>query len=447
MAEGAPAKDIAQGNPSKGFFIGMLTRDISLSDCILDLLDNCVDGINRKSGPGALAAEDGDKYGGFSVDIKFDSNGFSISDNCGGIPLDAAKNYAFRFGRPDDVIQDPGKPIGLYGIGMKRAMFKMGKVIDVTSSTGDQSFDLHLVVDEWRKKPEADWTFELSNVLKEGTDVPVGTKISILDLHQSVSREFGTPGFYISSTRAIKRDYAFILQHGLDVKVNNAQVVGAIPTFKESGEVAPLKIRKAEGAVEIEITAGLSASPPEDDSPQHRFPEAERYGWYVVCNDRVVVTADRSAVTGWGVGAVPTWHPQFNGFLGVVHFRSTDPKLLPWRTTKRDVDPSNELYKKALVSMGEAARVFVEYTNRRKSHLKTARAKERAAPTKPISVVRYSDVMKLPTVPRARMRRISYEKPVAEVEAVASALKLRSASAKEIGIRTFDYFVEREVDK
>ena len=34
--------------PVKSFFVQMLTRDIALADAILDLLDNCVDGILRQ---------------------------------------------------------------------------------------------------------------------------------------------------------------------------------------------------------------------------------------------------------------------------------------------------------------------------------------------------------------------------------------------------------------
>jgi hypothetical protein len=326
-------------------------------------------------------------------------------------------------------------------------MFKMGKTIDIVSSTGTESFELHLEVDQWRRQAENDWTFQLTNVKREGTDVEVGTTISIPNLHPSVSREFGSPGFSISTTRAIKRDCAFILDHGLKVKVNDNTVSGTMPTYRESGEVAPLKVLRSEGDVEMEITAGLSTSPPEDDSPEHRFPEADRYGWYVVCNDRVVVTADKTTVTGWGVGSVPTWHPQFNGFLGVAQFRSSNPLLLPWRTTKRDVDPSNELYKKALVIMSDAAKTFTDYTNRRKTQIKKARSIENAAPNHSISRVGLSELMKLPAVVRTKMRRISYEKPSSDVEAVAKALRLSWVSAKEVGIKTFDYFVEREVEK
>ena len=34
-------------SPTKNFFVEMLTRDIDLEDAILDLLDNCVDGVQR----------------------------------------------------------------------------------------------------------------------------------------------------------------------------------------------------------------------------------------------------------------------------------------------------------------------------------------------------------------------------------------------------------------
>ncbi|MBS0481598.1 MAG: hypothetical protein JSR96_05480 [Proteobacteria bacterium] len=39
--------DTARASPTKAFFVRMLTRDIELQDAILDLLDNCLDGILR----------------------------------------------------------------------------------------------------------------------------------------------------------------------------------------------------------------------------------------------------------------------------------------------------------------------------------------------------------------------------------------------------------------
>ena len=40
-------ENVIHADPSKEFFIDMLTRDISLSECVLDLLDNSVHGLIR----------------------------------------------------------------------------------------------------------------------------------------------------------------------------------------------------------------------------------------------------------------------------------------------------------------------------------------------------------------------------------------------------------------
>ena len=39
--------NIIEGNPTKKFFIEMITRDISIEDAIIDLLDNSIDGATQ----------------------------------------------------------------------------------------------------------------------------------------------------------------------------------------------------------------------------------------------------------------------------------------------------------------------------------------------------------------------------------------------------------------
>jgi hypothetical protein len=440
-----PAKLKAAGNPSKGFFISMITRDISLTDCMLDLLDNSVDGINRLK----YGSTNGNspRYSGFNVKLQFGERSFSIFDNCGGIPIKIAQEYAFRFGRPDDVISEMDQSIGLYGIGMKRAMFKMGKEINLTSSTGDESFALEIDVEKWRnREPETDWDFELTDVKQSGTKVPAGTTIRITKLYPGIRRDFETPAFDIGVSHTVERDYAFILQQGLDIRVNDKKAKPIMPSFRESDQIAPMKIRKKIGDVDVEITAGLATPPPEDDSSDASLTDMDVYGWYVVCNDRVVVTADKTTLTGWGTPGVGIWHPQYYGFLGVAKFDSQKPELLPWKTTKRDVDPSSTVFKSALLLMKEASAKFIEYTNKRKIELKKAREIERAAPTKLITQIVRRDAMKLPTIKTGEMSRICYSKPTADIEGVARALGMRSASPRAVGIRTFDYVKEKEVD-
>ena len=131
--------DKVDATPVKSFFVEMLTRDIELVDAILDLLDNCVDGIlrQRKNSSGEKP------YEGFKAEITFDENSFSISDNCGGIPWDL-HDYAFRMGKePKD--RDSDLPtVGVYGIGMKRAIFKIGKQCLISTRNQEDCYEVEI---------------------------------------------------------------------------------------------------------------------------------------------------------------------------------------------------------------------------------------------------------------------------------------------------------------
>ncbi|PHK27312.1 hypothetical protein VF13_41695, partial [Nostoc linckia z16] len=85
--------NVIEGNPTKTFFIEMITRDISIRDAILDLLDNSIDGANRINP---------ESYSNLYVEITINKDSFEVKDNCGGFSLETAKKYAFRFGRPDE---------------------------------------------------------------------------------------------------------------------------------------------------------------------------------------------------------------------------------------------------------------------------------------------------------------------------------------------------------
>src|SRR5580692_4252845 len=126
MATGGEAMEtlVADASPTRWFFVDMLTRDISLQDCILDLIDNCLDGARRSMDGGTAKTLPANAYEDYSCSVTLSRARFEIKDNCGGIPIDIAEKYAFRFGR------DPKAPkdkygVGIYGIGMKRAIFKI----------------------------------------------------------------------------------------------------------------------------------------------------------------------------------------------------------------------------------------------------------------------------------------------------------------------------------
>ena len=123
----------AGANPTKAFFVTMITRDITLEDCILDLIDNSVDGAWRCEGSRPMGLADDADLSKYSIFIDASSERFRIGDNCGGMTLDDAINHAFSFGRRAmDTYADYS--IGVYGIGMKRAVFKLGKDIRIRST-------------------------------------------------------------------------------------------------------------------------------------------------------------------------------------------------------------------------------------------------------------------------------------------------------------------------
>ena len=94
-------------------------------------------------------------YDGFKAEIKFDAKSFSITDNCGGIPWDN-RNYAFRMGRPHG--SDSGVPgsVGVYGIGMKRAIFKIGKYCSIFTRNGNDQYEIEIPPDWVGKENEWD---------------------------------------------------------------------------------------------------------------------------------------------------------------------------------------------------------------------------------------------------------------------------------------------------
>ena len=151
----------AKAHPTKAFFVNMLTRDITLADCILDLIDNSVDAAWSQSGASPTALGTGGELADFEIEIEFSKEGFTIRDNCGGISLDTAAEYAFTFGRDNLEVAD-GYTVGVYGIGMKRAVFKLGNVVEIRSTTDEESFAVPINVSQWLANPEPAWDFDIA---------------------------------------------------------------------------------------------------------------------------------------------------------------------------------------------------------------------------------------------------------------------------------------------
>ena len=435
-----PQAPKAHAQPTKDFFVSMITRDISLRDCIVDLLDNSVDGASRTT-----TKADAKPLDGFHADLTLTHDRFQIVDNCGGISLNNAVEYAFHFGRRRDAPKDVAGTIGLYGIGMKRALFKIGNDARIESRHAPDAFAVEVDVGQWAKSD--DWDFDIDSLDGDG---PNGTRIHIHNLHTNVGVAFADPAFTNGLITTIVRDYAFVLQNGFTVSVNNVAVPDYGYRIKSGADLSPGILEYKDNDVTVRIIAGLIENL-RDEVPDELSPEdTDRFGWYIICNNRVVVAADKSENTVWGNGTFPVWHNQYNGFAGFVFLESGSPEKLPWTTTKRDVDASDMVYMRALEKMKTMTNRFIEYTNARKSALEHAKGLESSATAISIQSLPKEATMSFPISPtvgqtRERKTTISYRRPLQEVKRVAEALGDRFMANSDVGRKTFEYYKKMEM--
>lgn len=384
----------ANGSPTKEFFVEMLTRDIELNDAILDLLDNCLDGVVRScSDKNKLQAPD--FYDSYCAEIIITATEFSITDNCGGIPRDTAENYAFRMGRvPTTQTEHP--TIGIYGIGMKRAIFKIGRAATVFTQNEGKKYAVKVPIN-WADTD--DWDFPIEEDPHDNPLTCDGTRVHITSLNPSIAELWGTNeninSFVENLKKAIQESYSLIIQKGFTIKINHKTVTAnpvelLVQKGQEKQGIRPYVYTGQYDDVSVKIAIGFYAPMASDDDIDE-MNESKRSsyeaGITVVCNDRVVLYNDKSGLTGWGTNGVPNYHTQFIGIKGMVVFESTNPKALPMTTTKRGIDHSSALYIAVKDKICEGLKMFTNYTNQWKGR----NAQERTFSTV-AQKVQYSDL-------------------------------------------------------
>lgn len=444
----------ATASPTKEFFVRMITRDIGLDDCILDLIDNSIDSAWNRSGGRPTGLAENVDLSDYRIDIEVGPDRFCVTDNCGGMTLDDAIKHAFSFGRPPET-EHEAYSIGVYGIGMKRAVFKIGRNIRVRSTYSDggdrTAFAVPIVVGDWLKDRRPEWDFDI--VVDEALQED-GVKIEVTDLTEGTADAFRNPLFVQELRRTLARDYSLHLARGLMVTLNGDSIRGVRFELRESDEFVPLRLKYEDTSddqeVIVEIFAGMAASPPETSEPSDEAQGDARYGWYVICNGRVVLAADKTDVSGWGTDSWPQWHRQYSGFVGIILFSAEKATALPLTTTKRSVEESSEVWRRARPRMRDATRAWISYTNQRKQDLENAKRREALAVSvslekiRPMASVQLPQIVAAPQVPSAT---VSYHVPKDRLRSLARELGDINMTYREVGIRSFDYTYDDLVGK
>ena len=439
-----PEVKIVKVEPTKELFVYILTRDISHQAAIIELLDNSVDGARR-------VANDPDCLADFKVEIDFDETEFRIHDNCGGIPLDVAISYAFRFGRAEGMQAVP-KSIGQFGVGMKRALFSFGRRYTVESATATDWFRLKINLDKWIKKPI--WDFELTEYGHNDGSKPIGTTIEIKDLNGAAASVFGLQAFRTRVENEIRQKHGLFITRGLAVKLNGVSIPRHDWQLVMDEQFSPEYLERTYNGASVPVTAriyaGLGRSSPIDA------------GWYVICNGRLVLSADKSEKTGWGwppaemdaVTGTPRYHNQFARFRGYALFDSDDAGRLPWNTTKTDIDPDDPIWRDARERMSMVMRPVIDFLNLvdNESELPESErpltAALNLASERSIADMKSTRQFRYPLHPkpiRPRTVSIQYRKEKEQVDALSEAMG--TGSARGTGEAAFDDAYKRYVEE
>src|SRR5690606_10245669 len=219
------------------------------------------------------------------VKITLNENEFVIEDNCGGFSLKTAKEYAFRFGRPEGK-KFVNHSIGRFGVGMKRALFKFGKQFTVETKHKKDRFKVSVNVDNWLSSPD-DWDFNYELLQKKESEISTdGTIIRVSKLYENVKNDFESNTFLIDLKKEMQLALYFNIIKGLNISINNSLIERKDISFLQSPDLNPAfkEVIFGEGdtKVSVKIICGIGT------------PSPANAGWYIFCNERLVLEADKS---------------------------------------------------------------------------------------------------------------------------------------------------------
>ncbi|GAI13080.1 unnamed protein product, partial [marine sediment metagenome] len=170
-----------------------------------------------------------------------------------GIKKEEVYEHVFRFGMPAET---KGRTIGVYGIGLKRAIFKLGENILIESDDGEEFFSVR--IDKNWLADEENW--ELDFECQEKSKGSPLTRITVTEIFPNIAEEIGSITFENKLRDGIKDTYSIFMEDRVTIEVNDKPVerYDFAFLFDVEKNFAPFHKKYIFDDIEVEIYAGYT---------------------------------------------------------------------------------------------------------------------------------------------------------------------------------------------
>lgn len=290
----------------------------------------------------------------------------------------------------------------MYGIGMKRSIFKIGSDFEVQSKTDSDSFIVYMNKDEWLTlidpmTKEDIWKFYIED---RDYEFEPGVRIHISNLSEALKTYLKWAKNISDLKEKIASAYRDILNQDVIIQLNGEIVVYTHETLYESTFIRSYVRSYDIRDLKIKIIAGMGTASPKEA------------GWNVVCNGRTIIERDRSELTGWETSyssedegdldfklvnsekTLPAFHNDFARFRGYVYIISDDANELPLNTTKDGIDKQHPIYEFIYSEMVNIMHKMLPELRRFQEVIRACKRDFKVPPTESLKPVSLSELYK-----------------------------------------------------
>jgi len=326
--------DTIDATPTKRLYLSIIA-DYDLNKAICELIDNALDIWVRKGRVSKL-----------SVRITLDKTQqrIDVVDDAGGV---SESDLSFVVGPGHTGNVETDQIIGIFGVGTKRAVVALAQEIKITTREKNDTLQMEFN-DAWIQESE-DWQLPVYRV----SHIPQGTThIELLKLRRPITDESSSQlASHLGAT------YADFLKDNRVTLFLNSERVTPI-TFDNWAYPPGYGPRLYTGVVEtqdgrevrVRAIAGLT---------MESSPAGGEYGVYFYCNDRLIARALKTFDVGFATGMSGKPHADIS-LARVVVSLNGEARLMPWNSSKSDVNPSHEVF---LSLRNWLLRVVKDYTS------------------------------------------------------------------------------------